>query len=49
MQPHGTHPFLDEHITEAAALALIAMTSAGDTWGLGPWWRTRTGKWPWLR
>ena len=49
MEPNGTHPFLDEHITEGAALALIALTNAGDTWGLGAWWRTRVAKRPWLR
>jgi len=43
---NGTHPFLDEHITEAAAMALIALTNAGDTWGLGRWWRVRTARWP---
>lgn len=49
MEPNGTHPFLDEHITEAAAMALIALTNAGDTWGLGAWWRARMAKWPWLQ
>lgn len=49
MEPNGTHPFLDEHITEAAAMALIALTNAGDTWGLGRWWRQRVAKWPWLQ
>ena len=47
--PHATHPFLDEHILEAAVLALIALTAAGDTWGLGRWWRQKTGKWAWLQ
>lgn len=46
---NGTHPFLDEHITEAAAMALIALTNAGDTWGLGAWWRARTTKVPALQ
>jgi thiosulfate dehydrogenase [quinone] large subunit len=46
---NGTHPFLDEHIVEAAAMALIALTNAGDTWGLGTWWRARTAKWALLQ
>lgn len=49
MEPNGTHPFLDEHITEAAVLALIALTTAGHTWGLGRWWDARTAKWPSLQ
>ena len=48
MQPHGTHPFLDEHITEAAALALLALTPSGLTWGLGGWWGRVTGNRRWL-
>lgn len=36
---HTTHPFLDDHILEATALALVALTNAGDWLGLGPWWR----------
>ena len=46
---HTTHPFLDDHVTEAAALGLIALTNAGDWLGLGNWWRTKTAKWPWLQ
>ena len=34
-EPKGRTRSLDEHITEAAAMALIALTNAGDTWGLG--------------
>jgi thiosulfate dehydrogenase (quinone) large subunit len=49
MDPHGTHPFLDDHILQAAVLALIAMTTSGHTWGLGRWWESKTAKWPWLR
>jgi thiosulfate dehydrogenase (quinone) large subunit len=49
MEPNGTHPFLDEHITEAAVLALIALTNSGYPLGLGAWWDRRvTAKWPWL-
>ena len=47
--PNGTHPFLDEHILEAAVLALVALTAAGPTWGLGAWWDRATAKATWLR
>ena len=47
-EPNSTHPFLDTHIVEAAALALLALTPSGDTWGLGPWWRSKTPKMAWL-
>jgi thiosulfate dehydrogenase [quinone] large subunit len=49
MDPHGTHPFLDEHILEAAVFALIAMTDAGHALGLGAWWQRRTARSAWLR
>jgi thiosulfate dehydrogenase [quinone] large subunit len=48
MQPHGSHPFLDEHILEAAVFALIAMTDAGHTLGLGRWWQARVKGRTWL-
>lgn len=47
--PHGTHPFLDGHILEAAVLALMALTTCGHTLGLGRMWAQRTAKWPWLQ
>lgn len=47
--PNGTHPFLDDHILQAAVLALIALTAAGHTWGLGAWWDRVTAKATWLR
>ncbi|HUR24916.1 MAG TPA: hypothetical protein VM327_02750 [Candidatus Thermoplasmatota archaeon] len=31
--PHGTHPFLDERITEATVMALIALTPMPATPG----------------
>lgn len=46
-EPHQNHPFLDEHITEAAAFVLLALTPSGDTWGLGTWWRSKV-KATWL-
>ena len=49
MEPNGPHPFLDEHIVEAAAMALIALTSSGDVWGLGGWWRRKVGDKRWLQ
>lgn len=47
-EPNGTHPFLDDHIVQAAALALVALTNAGITLGLGKWWHDKTSRWPWL-
>ena len=41
LDPHGPHPFLDEHVLEAAVFWLLAVTPSGDTWGLGEWWRRR--------
>lgn len=37
--PHGTNPLIDTHIVEACALALVALTPSGDTWGMAKWWR----------
>ncbi|MHB8633867.1 MAG: hypothetical protein ACYDBQ_07885 [Thermoplasmatota archaeon] len=47
MTPHASHPFLDEHIVEAAALALVALTRAGEPLGFGKSW----SRWApgWLR
>ncbi|HLF16472.1 MAG TPA: hypothetical protein VI796_03460 [Candidatus Thermoplasmatota archaeon] len=39
--PNGTHPFLDEHITQALLLLLLGATASGDTWGLGRWWKAK--------
>jgi len=36
------NPFLDDHIVYALVLVVLALTAAGDTWGLGARWsRTR--------
>ena len=47
----STNPAVDYHIIYALALIVVAATAAGDTWGLGAWWKTlplvRTA--PWLR
>jgi thiosulfate dehydrogenase (quinone) large subunit len=37
----STNPAVDYHIIYALALIAVAATSAGDTWGLGAWWKTR--------
>jgi thiosulfate dehydrogenase (quinone) large subunit len=46
---NGTHPFIDDHVTEAAAMALIALTNSGDWLGIGRWWLSKTAKWPALQ
>jgi len=37
--PPENHPFLDEHVLGAITMVLLALLSAGDTWGLGRWWK----------
>lgn len=49
--PPENNPFMDDHLIYAAVLALLAVTNAGDTLGLGRRW-ARTGlvrRLPWLR
>ena len=45
----STNPVVDYHIIYALALIAVAATAAGDTWGLGTWWKSlpfvRTQKW----
>jgi thiosulfate dehydrogenase [quinone] large subunit len=36
--PMTTNPILDDHITGAMTLIVLALTAAGTTWGLGTWW-----------
>ncbi len=47
----STNPLVDYHIIYALALIVIAATAAGDTFGLGKWWKTlpvvSTQKWLW--
>lgn len=38
--PPETNPFLDEHLLEALMLILLARLAAGDTLGLGRWWKS---------
>jgi thiosulfate dehydrogenase [quinone] large subunit len=39
--PMTTNPILDDHITGAMTLIVLALTAAGTTWGLGSWWASR--------
>ncbi|GGK89715.1 hypothetical protein JOE58_000789 [Curtobacterium luteum] len=41
---------MDYHIVYALALIVVAALSAGDTWGLGVWWKRLPAvrKAPWL-
>lgn len=41
-QGESTNPLVDYHIIYALALIVIALTFAGDTWGLGRWWRNQS-------
>ncbi|PMR62591.1 hypothetical protein C1A38_03185 [Verrucosispora sp. ts21] len=34
----ANNPFMDDHLIYAGVLALLAVTNAGDTWGLGRTW-----------
>ncbi|WP_203995396.1 DoxX family membrane protein [Micromonospora lutea] len=36
--PPPNNPFMDDHLIYAGVLALLAVTNAGDTWGLGRTW-----------
>jgi thiosulfate dehydrogenase [quinone] large subunit len=38
----GSNPFVDSHIIYALVLVVLALTAAGNTWGLGERW-SRTG------
>ncbi|MGN8048828.1 DoxX family protein [Curtobacterium sp. 22159] len=46
----STNPLVDYHIVYALALIVVAVLSAGDTWGLGAWWKRLpvVRKAPWL-
>lgn len=49
--PPVNNPVIDEHILGALTLVALALTHAGDTWGLGKVW-TRTGlvgRFRWMR
>jgi len=34
----STNPLVDYHVIYALVLIVVALTFAGDTWGLGKWW-----------
>lgn len=36
----STNPIVDSHWHEALLLIIAAVTLAGDTWGVGKWWRS---------
>lgn len=36
--PLVTNPAIDDHVLGAISVAVLALTYAGDTWGLGRWW-----------
>lgn len=46
----STNPLVDYHIIYALALIVLAVLSAGDTWGAGAWWRKLpvVQRFPWL-
>jgi len=37
--PPDNNPVLDDHLLGAVTLVVLAAFSAGDTWGLGHWWK----------
>jgi thiosulfate dehydrogenase [quinone] large subunit len=49
--PPASNPFLDDHLIYAGVLALLALTAAGDTLGLGRLWAQLpiVQRVPWLR
>jgi thiosulfate dehydrogenase [quinone] large subunit len=36
--PPENNPVIDDHLILALVLVVLALTNAGDTWGLGRWW-----------
>jgi thiosulfate dehydrogenase [quinone] large subunit len=49
--PPENNPFMDDHLIYAGVLALLALTAAGDTLGLGRPWATLplVQRLPWLK
>ncbi len=37
--PPETNPLVDDHIVGALVVVALALVHAGDTWGLGRWWK----------
>ena len=48
--PPETNPVVDDHIIGALILIGLALVHAGDTWGLGKWWKAQpvVRNHPWL-
>ena len=51
LQQGSTNPLIDYHVIYALVLIIVALTFAGDTWGLGKWWANLpvVQKHTWLR
>jgi thiosulfate dehydrogenase (quinone) large subunit len=51
LQSGSSNPLIDYHVIYAIALVAFALTYAGDTWGLGRWWRELpvVRRYGWLR
>jgi len=49
--PPENNPFMDDHLIYAGVLAVLALTSAGNTLGLGRYWNSLpiVQKLPWLK
>ncbi len=49
--PPENNPFMDDHLVYAGLLAVLALTAAGETLGLGKWWNRLpiVQRLPWLR
>jgi thiosulfate dehydrogenase [quinone] large subunit len=49
--PPENNPFMDDHLIYAGILAVLALTAAGDTLGLGTWWSSLpiVRRLPWLK
>jgi thiosulfate dehydrogenase [quinone] large subunit len=49
--PPDNNPFMDDHLVYAGVLVLLALTAAGDTFGLGKYWSRLplVQRLPWLR
>jgi thiosulfate dehydrogenase [quinone] large subunit len=49
--PPENNPFMDDHLIYTGVLAVLALTLAGDTLGLGKRWAELpiVQKYPWLR
>jgi thiosulfate dehydrogenase [quinone] large subunit len=39
--PPENNPIVDDHLIGALAVLAVALVHAGDTWGLGRWWKSQ--------